>query len=101
MGAGVPGSAHAQPASQDALLIEYIAHASFRVRSPEGHTVVIDPYASRVWLGYDFPAELDASTVLVTHPTMTTTAGAFADWTSPGGPGRVSSTARASTRLGT
>jgi L-ascorbate metabolism protein UlaG (beta-lactamase superfamily) len=69
VGTGLPaGSACAQPASQAVVLVEYIAHASFRVRSPQGHTVVIDPYASRVWLGYDFPAELGASTVLVTHP---------------------------------
>lgn len=87
VGAGVPGSAHAQPASQDALLIEYIAHASFRVRSPEGHTVVIDPYASRVWLGYDFPAELGASTVLVTHPHYDHDGGRFRGLDVPWGPG--------------
>jgi L-ascorbate metabolism protein UlaG (beta-lactamase superfamily) len=64
----LPDTADAQPASQGSVLVEYIAHASFRVTSPAGHAVVIDPYASRVWLGYDYPAELGASTVLVTHP---------------------------------
>lgn len=48
--------------------IEYIAHACFRLHSPEGSTVLIDPFASRVWLGYDLPADLTADAVLVTHP---------------------------------
>jgi len=62
-------AASAAPAQEpDAVVVEYIAHASFRVHSPEGHTVAIDPYADRVWLGYDFPADFGASTVLITHP---------------------------------
>jgi len=48
--------------------IEYIAHACFRLHSPEGSTVLIDPFASRVWIGYDLPADLTADAVLVTHP---------------------------------
>ena len=52
----------------DAVVLEYIAHASFRVHSPAGHTVAIDPYADRVWLGYDFPTDFGAPTVLITHP---------------------------------
>ncbi len=48
--------------------IEYIAHACFRIRSPGGKRILIDPYASRVWLGYDFPAGLETDAVLITHP---------------------------------
>lgn len=65
--AGMPASS-AQAQVSGAVVLEYIAHASFRVHSPDGETVVIDPYADRVWLGYDFPAEFGASTVLITHP---------------------------------
>lgn len=56
-------------ASAQSVTIEYIAHASFRIVSPAGHSVMIDPYESRWWLGYDFPdnpAPVDA--VLVSHP---------------------------------
>lgn len=48
--------------------VEYIAHAAFRIRSPTGTQVIIDPFADRVWLGYDFPDGLDADAVLITHP---------------------------------
>jgi L-ascorbate metabolism protein UlaG (beta-lactamase superfamily) len=48
--------------------IEYIAHACFRVTSPSGKQVLIDPYASRVWLGYDFPPDVRADAVLISHP---------------------------------
>jgi len=76
-----PGSeapaAERQPAglatSQDRLgtgevEIEYVAHACFLVRSPGGERVLIDPYASRVWLGYDFPPGLEPDAVLISHP---------------------------------
>src|SRR5262245_18799608 len=48
--------------------IEYVAHACFRIRWPGGKRILIDPYASQVWLGYDFPAGLEADAVLITHP---------------------------------
>ncbi|HEX6885158.1 MAG TPA: MBL fold metallo-hydrolase [Planctomycetota bacterium] len=48
--------------------IEYVAHACFLLRSPGGKRVLIDPYASRVWLGYDFPRGIEADAVLITHP---------------------------------
>ena len=52
-----------------AVGIEYIAHASFRIHTEAGATLLIDPYASRVWLGYDFPEQLlDADAVVITHP---------------------------------
>jgi L-ascorbate metabolism protein UlaG (beta-lactamase superfamily) len=52
----------------DQVEIEYVAHACFRLRSPGGKRILIDPFASRVWLGYDFPAGLAADAVLITHP---------------------------------
>ncbi len=48
--------------------IEYIAHAAFRIHSPEGTQIIIDPYANQVWLGYGFPDSLDADAILITHP---------------------------------
>lgn len=48
--------------------IEYIAHSCFRVHTARGTRVLIDPFASRVWLGYDFPRRLAADAVLITHP---------------------------------
>jgi len=48
--------------------IGYLAHASFVVQSPCGIRLMIDPFASRVWLGYDFPVGVDADAVLITHP---------------------------------
>ena len=50
------------------VTIEYIAHACFRLTSPAGRQVLIDPYASRVWLGYDFPPNIHADAVLISHP---------------------------------
>jgi L-ascorbate metabolism protein UlaG (beta-lactamase superfamily) len=52
----------------DTVRIEFIAHACFRITSPAGKQVLIDPYASRVWLGYDFPTNVAADTVLISHP---------------------------------
>jgi len=57
------------PATQeDRGSLEYIAHAAFRIRSPGGTELLIDPYASGVWLGYDFPSGLDPDAILITHP---------------------------------
>jgi L-ascorbate metabolism protein UlaG (beta-lactamase superfamily) len=50
------------------VTIEYIAHACFRITSPSGKQVLLDPYASRVWLGYDFPPDVRADAVLISHP---------------------------------
>jgi L-ascorbate metabolism protein UlaG (beta-lactamase superfamily) len=50
------------------VAIEYIAHSCFRIHSARGTRLVIDPFASRVWLGYDFPRTLAADAVLITHP---------------------------------
>ena len=53
---------------QGAVRVEYIAHACFRVTSPSGKQILLDPYASRVWLGYDFPPNLHADAILISHP---------------------------------
>ena len=51
------------------VTLEYVAHACFRITSPSGSTIMIDPYESRWWLGYDFPAGLDPTdAVLSSHP---------------------------------
>lgn len=50
------------------VTLEYVAHASFLIHSPGGQSLLIDPYASRVWLGYDFPPDVVPPTVLITHP---------------------------------
>lgn len=54
------------PAGQ--VAIEYIAHSCFRIHTAGGARLVIDPFASRVWLGYEFPHRLAADAVLITHP---------------------------------
>src|SRR5438046_9021417 len=61
------GHAGAQDAAREnrAATIEYIDHACFRVTSPSGRQVLIDPYASRAWLGYDFPERVRADAVVV------------------------------------
>lgn len=51
-----------------AVTIEYIAHASFRITTPSGEKLLIDPYGSRIWIGYDYPEGIEADTVLITHP---------------------------------
>ncbi len=53
---------------QPDVLIEYIGHASFVIESPQGVRVVIDPFNSNRWLGYRYPASVEADVVLVTHP---------------------------------
>src|SRR5437870_12315135 len=64
------GCVTAEAAAQHdrSITIEYIAHACFRVTSPSGKQVLIDPYASRVWIGYDFPTGIRADAVLISHP---------------------------------
>lgn len=38
-------------AAQATLIIEYIAHASFLIESPGGARILVDSFASRVWIG--------------------------------------------------
>ena len=58
------------PAQQNAqaVTIEYIAHASFRITAPSGEKLLVDPYGSRIWIGYDYPEGIEADAVLITHP---------------------------------
>jgi len=59
------------------VTLEYLAHASFLIESAEGDRLLIDPYQSRVWLGYDFPEGVRADAVAVTHPHYDHDAGVF------------------------
>jgi len=52
----------------DTVSFEYIAHAAFRITAPSGERLLIDPFASRVWIGYDFPEGIETDAVLITHP---------------------------------
>ncbi len=61
----------------DQVAVEYIAHAAFRIHSPLGKRVIIDPYASREWIGYDFPQGLTTDAVVITHPHYDHDAGQF------------------------
>ncbi len=56
------------PAPQDGASIEYLAHAAFRITSAGGTTVLVDPYASRTWIGYDYPSGVESDAVLISHP---------------------------------
>lgn len=54
--------------ARQAVTIEYIAHACFRITVPSGEQLLMDPFASRVWIGYDYPDGIEADAVLITHP---------------------------------
>ena len=56
------------PLQAGQVAIEYVAHSCFRIHTASGARVVLDPFASRVWIGYDFPRKLAADAVLITHP---------------------------------
>lgn len=58
------------PQSPPAALVnlEYIGHAAFVIESPAGTRIAIDPFNSKIWLGYSFPRDIKADAVLVTHP---------------------------------
>ena len=47
--------------------ITYIAHACFLI-SDGTTTIMLDPYADRVWLGYDFQRDISVDAVFITHP---------------------------------
>ena len=91
----VPDSAEDTP-EPPVVEVEYIGHASFLIRSPGGEEVLLDPYASRVWIGYDFPGGLDPDVVAITHPHYDHDAGRYrgADFPWPDatvvdGPGQI------------
>jgi L-ascorbate metabolism protein UlaG (beta-lactamase superfamily) len=67
--AGDDASNSSATPQRDGVTIEYIAHAAFRITTREGTTLMVDPYESRWWLGYDFPTNLpDPAAVLLSHP---------------------------------
>jgi len=51
----------------EGVKIKYIAHACF-ILEADTTKIMIDPYADRVWLGYDFPKGLKVDAVFITHP---------------------------------
>lgn len=61
-------AASAAVSAENDVKIEYIAHASFRITSPDGTKIIIDPYASNVWIGYAYPENLEADAIVITHP---------------------------------
>ena len=65
--------------------IEYIAHAAFLLRAEDGTELLIDPYASRVWLGYDWPRGIEPDAVLITHPHYDHDAGRYREMPFPWG----------------
>lgn len=52
---------------KDEVLIEYIGHASFKIHTNET-TLLLDPFADKVWIGYSFPKNLMADAIFSTHP---------------------------------
>jgi len=67
------GVVHGDPAMQleaGNVAVEFVAHACFRLHAADGTRVVIDPFASDVWITYSLPpaSELDADVVLISHP---------------------------------
>lgn len=49
------------------LKIEYISHASF-VITTDSTSILIDPFKSKHWIGYDFPENITADATFITHP---------------------------------
>ena len=75
------------PEQVPGIEIEFVAHAAFRLRDASGTELLIDPFASRVWLGYDWPGEHRRPTrVLITHPHYDHDAGRFRGIQFPWGP---------------
>ena len=94
--AWLPGCAETEPevqpepsgiqkatAPEPGIEIDYIAHASFLMRAPDGTELLIDPYASRVWLGYDWPQGIEPDAILITHPHYDHDAGRYREMPFP------------------
>ncbi len=52
---------------KEEIAIEYIAHASFRIHTKQ-HSILLDPFADKIWLGYNFPKSIHADAIFSTHP---------------------------------
>jgi len=81
---GANGATTAESASPG-IEVEYIGHASFLMRAEDGTELLIDPYASRVWLGYDWPEGIAPDAILITHPHYDHDAGRFREMPFPWG----------------
>ena len=79
------GGQSAEGTPSAGIEIEYIAHAAFLLRAADGTQLLIDPYASRVWLGYDWPPGVTPSAVLITHPHYDHDAGRYREMPFPWG----------------
>lgn len=78
-----PGAtASGTPAPERVIEVEYIAHAAFLFRAGDTE-LLIDPYASRVWLGYDWPEGITPDAVLITHPHYDHDAGRYREMPFP------------------
>jgi L-ascorbate metabolism protein UlaG (beta-lactamase superfamily) len=51
----------------DEMVIKYIAHVRLLLHH-EDHTLLLDPFADSVWIGYKFPKEIKADAIFSTHP---------------------------------
>jgi len=49
------------------IKVKYIAHSCFIISDNE-KSILIDPFASKEWIGYDFPSNIKADLVLISHP---------------------------------
>lgn len=56
-----------QNINNNEVLVEYIGHASFKISTNES-SIFLDPFADKVWIGYNFPKGLIADAIFSTHP---------------------------------
>lgn len=68
-GCDAPEASEPRPGSDtDGVTVEYVGHAAVVIEAADGTRVLIDPYNGSKWMGYTFPADLEADAVLITHP---------------------------------
>lgn len=69
VGCDAPEASVPRPGSDtDGVTVEYVGHAAVVIEAADGTRVLIDPYNGSKWMGYTFPADLEADAVLITHP---------------------------------
>jgi L-ascorbate metabolism protein UlaG (beta-lactamase superfamily) len=74
-----PQETHIDTPATESVAIEYVAHSCFRFSSSGGDRVLIDPFASRIWLGYSFPRGIDSDVILISHPHYDHDGGVFVE----------------------